>query len=159
MQVNTTFQEVFQLLSSNGHIFCKPVSRWGRDFPYLSRPTLGPTQPAVQWVIWSFPGIESGRGVTLTPNPFLLPRSKKQSRAITLLSLMAFMACTKGETYLLKLNISKLLESGPIYVYQNFKIIDIFNLFFVIRKVIFEDLQYHAEFCWVSFPPGGKKLS
>jgi hypothetical protein len=25
-------------------------SRWGRDFPYLSRPTLGPTQLPVQWV-------------------------------------------------------------------------------------------------------------
>jgi hypothetical protein len=24
--------------------------RWGRDFPHLSRPTLGPTQPPVQWV-------------------------------------------------------------------------------------------------------------
>jgi hypothetical protein len=25
-------------------------SRWGRNFPYLSRPALGPTQPPVQWV-------------------------------------------------------------------------------------------------------------
>jgi len=25
-------------------------SRWGRDFPCLSRPALGPTQPPVQWV-------------------------------------------------------------------------------------------------------------
>jgi hypothetical protein len=24
--------------------------RWGRDFPYQCRPTLGPTQPPVQWV-------------------------------------------------------------------------------------------------------------
>jgi hypothetical protein len=25
-------------------------SRWGRDFPHLSRLTLRPTQPPVQWV-------------------------------------------------------------------------------------------------------------
>ena len=25
-------------------------SRWGRDFPHPSKPTLGPTQPPIPWL-------------------------------------------------------------------------------------------------------------
>jgi hypothetical protein len=48
----------------------------------------------------SFPGVESGRGVTLTPRPLLVPRYEN-SRALPLLFLRAFVACKKGETYIL----------------------------------------------------------
>ena len=52
-------------------------SRWGPDFPHLSRPALSPTQPPVSYNGYrSFPGVRCGRGVTLTPHPLLVPRSK-----------------------------------------------------------------------------------
>ena len=30
-------------------------SQWGKDFPHLSRPALGPTQPPIQWLPDFFP--------------------------------------------------------------------------------------------------------
>jgi hypothetical protein len=51
-------------------------SRWGRDFPHLSRPALRPTQPPVQRIPGLSRGVRCGRRVTLTPHPLLVPRSK-----------------------------------------------------------------------------------
>ena len=52
----------------------------------------------------SFPGVESGRGVTLTPYPFLEPRSKNtplgRVEVMPLLPLRAFVAYKKSENYL-----------------------------------------------------------
>jgi hypothetical protein len=47
-----------------------------RSYSSVSRLALGPTQPPVQWVpgILS-PGVKRGRGVTLTINLHLVPRS------------------------------------------------------------------------------------
>jgi hypothetical protein len=75
-------------------------SRRGRDFSHLCRPALWATQPYVQWVPGLSQGVKSGRGVTLTPHPLLVPRSWK-SKAIPLLPLWAvrpvqsLSACTR----------------------------------------------------------------
>jgi hypothetical protein len=74
-------------------------SRWKRDFTYC------PDRP------WGLPSLlyngyrispggrkRPGRDADPSP-PLLVPRSKKQSRAITLLSLRVFVAYKKGETY------------------------------------------------------------
>jgi hypothetical protein len=63
-------------------------SRWGRDFPHLTRPALGPTQPPVQWVPILSGGLKRGQGVTMTPHLFLVPWSRK-GRTIPLLPLLA----------------------------------------------------------------------
>jgi hypothetical protein len=50
-------------------------SRWGREFPHLSRPVLGPTHLPAQWVPLLSPGVKSGRIVTQTTHPLLVPWS------------------------------------------------------------------------------------
>jgi len=75
-------------------------SRCGRDFPHLSRPALGPTQPAVQWVSGLSRGGKELPGREADPSPLLVPWSRK-SRVIPLLPLWAvrpvqsLSACTR----------------------------------------------------------------
>jgi len=45
-------------------------SQWGRDFLHLSRPTLGPNQPPIKWVLFLFSGDKAvgPRGWPSTPS-------------------------------------------------------------------------------------------
>jgi hypothetical protein len=47
--------------------------RWGRDFLYLSRLVLGPTNPPVQWVPGLSRGIKSGRAVIIYIYIYIYP--------------------------------------------------------------------------------------
>jgi hypothetical protein len=74
-------------------------SRLGRDLPHLSRPVLRPTQSPVQWVT----GLSRSRkrpGCDADSSPPSRAEVLKESRAISPLSLTAFVACKKCETYL-----------------------------------------------------------
>ena len=43
-------------------------SRWGRDFPHVSRPAVGPNHPPVQWILFLSRGKEwPGRDADLLP--------------------------------------------------------------------------------------------
>jgi hypothetical protein len=63
-------------------------TRWGRDFPNLSRPALESHPASCTMGTGSFPGVKSGWGVMLTSHSFLVPWSRK-GRAIPLIPLWA----------------------------------------------------------------------
>ena len=50
-------------------------SRWEERFSALVQTGPGAHPTSCKMGIGSFPGVESGRGVTLTPHPLLLPWS------------------------------------------------------------------------------------
>jgi hypothetical protein len=62
----------------------------------VSRPTLRPTQPLVQWL----PGVKRGRSVTLTTHPHPVPRSW-MSRSYTSCLLLRLHICVVGLIYII----------------------------------------------------------
>jgi len=81
----------------------------------------GPPSPLYNGYRVSFPGVKSGRGVTVTPHPLLVPRPRK-SRA------MGSTACTepqclyKGALYLLlymfRTVFPSIIRSSTLYIQQ-----------------------------------------
>jgi hypothetical protein len=53
-------------------------SRWGARFSALVQTGPGVHPASCTMDTGSFPGVESGRDVTLTPDPLLVPRSKNR---------------------------------------------------------------------------------
>jgi hypothetical protein len=53
-------------------------SRWGSRFSAPVQTGPGAHPASCTTGTGSFPGVESGRGVTLTPHPLLVPRSKNR---------------------------------------------------------------------------------
>ena len=76
----------------------------GAGFFRPSRPALGAHPASCTIVTGSFPGVKSGRGVTLTPHRLLVPRSWK-SRAIPLPTLWGTTGPVTGTLYLFLPNI------------------------------------------------------
>ena len=70
-------------------------SRWGARFsaPVQTGPRAHPASCTMG--TGSFPGVRCGRGVALTAHPHLAPRLKKKSRAVLLLPLWTFVACSR----------------------------------------------------------------
>jgi len=54
-------------------------SRWGWDFPHLSRPALGPNSASYTMGTGSFLGVKSGQGMTLIRQSLLVLWSWKSS--------------------------------------------------------------------------------
>ena len=53
-------------------------SRWGRDFPHLSRPALAPTQPPVQWVPGHISRGKAAEAWRQPPTPCKAPKFTKE---------------------------------------------------------------------------------
>ena len=92
-------------------------SRWGARFSSPVQTGPGAHTASCTMGTWSFPGVKSGRGVTLTPHPLLVPWSRK-SRDIPLLSLWAvrpvqsLSACTRVH-FTFTFRYSSITESPP----------------------------------------------
>jgi len=85
---------------ANSYRVADPQSEswWGWEFPHLSRPAIGPTQPPVKWT----PGLShSGKMARAWSWPSTSPSSKgsRKRRTIPTISLWAFMAYSRMKCY------------------------------------------------------------
>ena len=125
-------------------------SRYGRDFPHLSSPALGPTQSPVQWI----PGLSRGwRAAGAWRWPLLVPWSRKR-RAIPLLSLWAvrpaqsLSACTRVHCDALYLYLTYVVNT-PLLLFLLCMLFDYNKTSFVRQCLIFyEQTSYERFVFW-----------
>jgi hypothetical protein len=90
--------------------------------------------------IGSFPGVKSGRGVTLTPHPLLVPWSRK-GRAIPLLLLWAvrpvksLSACTRVTFTFFALLYGK---TGRLWFLSGVRFVSLSKIYYTIVKILKE---------------------
>jgi len=114
-------------------------SRWWRDFPHLSRPALGPTQPPVQWVLGLSRGKERpGRDADPSP-PSSAVVMKEQSYTST--PPVGRTACKPVQGYTL-----------PFFYYQQLLAYTIFNKHHLHSLLTF-NVSHHCEnqTSWITF--------
>ena len=103
----------------------------------------------------SFPGVESGRGVTLIRHPLLVPRSKNRLELYLYSPLRAFVAYKKGETYLTYRIDNFESLSGPILLLPGRNII-LWVLSNEIKKCGFWEAQTTEQKGWSVYKRIGK---
>ena len=89
-------------------------SRWARDFPHLSRPTLGPPS-LLSYGYWDLPGGKERPKRDADPSPLLVPWSRKNI-CIHLLPPMGRTSCTEPQC--LYSRAIPLLPYGPYGLYR-----------------------------------------
>ena len=128
--------------------------RWRRNFPHLSRPALGPTQPPVQWV----PGISRGQraaGRDADPSP---PSSAvvKKEQSYTSTPPVGRTACTepqclyKGAPYLFLLHLTHDTH-GNVYPYSVPVQTDHNRYSWTLKHCPRADLEWIRPNCYASF--------
>jgi hypothetical protein len=112
----------------------------GRGFPHLSRPALGPIQPPANWYCFSFPELKRSGRIFDHP-PQSSADVKRMSRAIPLLPLLTFMACSR---------VNFTFFNTKLLCYEMRSLLDFFHLYEktkFLKSHLFPSSGERAEIC------------